>query len=119
MQRSESPTFERVGERRRVTIVNVVAEDETASRDMEDSNSHNEQEVNDDSIDNEDGHSNSNTVVVWILSLKVRINVMNSLVDLIGKCQYVSLNKNKYAVKRDWINLEEVMHVNYTEWHAL
>ena len=114
MQRSESPTFERVGERRRVTIVNVVAEDETASRDMEDSNSHNEQEVNDDSNDNEDRHSNSNTVVVWILSLKVRINVMK-----IGICQYVSLNKNKYAVKRDWINLEEVMHVNYTEWHAL
>lgn len=64
VQRSESPTFERVGERRRVTIVNVVAEDETASRDMEDSNRHNEQEVNDDSNDNEDGHSNSNTVVV-------------------------------------------------------
>merc|ERR1712029_739585 len=64
VQRSESPTFERVSERRRVTIVNVVAEDETASRDMEDNNSHDEQEVNNDSNDNEDGHSNSHTVVV-------------------------------------------------------
>merc|ERR1719158_1318115 len=63
VQRSESPTFARVGDSRRVTI-NVVDEDGTASRDMEDSNSHDEEEVNDDSNDNEDRRSNSNTVVV-------------------------------------------------------
>merc|ERR1719348_2226840 len=60
VQRSESPTFDRVGDRRRDTI-NVVDE-ETASRDMEDSNSHDEQEVNDDNNGNEDRRSNSNTV---------------------------------------------------------
>merc|ERR1719481_786472 len=66
VQRSESPTFERVGDRRRVVTINVADEDETASRDLEDNNSHDEEVNNGDSNDNEDEdrRSNSNTVIV-------------------------------------------------------